>query len=245
MTTQNTYGTRRLALIALISMMVCSSSFAQQEIMLSQYMFNQMVVNPGYAGSKNFASVDALYRRQWVDFPGSPTTQTISIHSPIGLTKMGGGLSVAHDNIGVTDRTDIYLNYAYHLKLNQQLHLGLGVRGGISLYSAKLQDLVYWDQNDRVFPQETQSNTLPNFGTGAYLYSRLFYVGLAVPYLLSFDPDRPITLNSNITKLVPHQVRHYYLSGGYVFEINRDVVLKPSTMIKYTYNAPVEVDINV
>ncbi|MBK5286815.1 MAG: type IX secretion system membrane protein PorP/SprF, partial [Bacteroidia bacterium] len=77
------------------------------------------------------------------------------------------------------------------------------------------------------------------------LYSRLFYVGLAVPYLLSYDPERPITLNSNAKELTPYQVRHYYLSGGYVFEINRDVVLKPSTMIKYTYNAPVEVDINV
>jgi type IX secretion system PorP/SprF family membrane protein len=240
----NTYGTGRAALLA-IGIMLSFTSIAQQEIMLSQYMFNQMVINPGYAGSKNFISADGLYRRQWVDFPGSPTTQTFSIHTPIGLTNMGGGLSVAHDNIGVTDRTDIYLSYAYHLKLTESLKLGLGLRGGVSLMSARLQDLIYWDQNDRVFPQQTQTNTLPNFGAGAFLYSRLYYVGITVPHLMSFDPDRPITLNSNQLKDIPHLVRHYYLTGGYVFEINRDVVLKPSTLIKYTYNAPVEVDINV
>ena len=90
-----------------------------------------------------------------------------------------------------------------------------------------------------------QTNTLPNFGTGAFLYSRLYYVGIAIPNLLSFDPDRPITLNSDELKDIPHLVRHYYITGGYAFEINRDIVLKPSALLKYTYNAPVEVDINV
>jgi len=244
MTVNCTYGLKRLALLAVFGL-ISFSSFAQQEIMLSQYMFNQMVINPGYAGSKHFISADALYRRQWIDFPGSPTTATVSIHSPIGLTNMGGGFSLVHDNIGVTTRTEAYLSYAYHLKLNSKMHLGLGVRGGATFYSARLQDLIYWDPNDRVFPVETQTNTLPNFGAGAYLYSRLYYVGVAIPYLLSFDPKRPVTLNTEKTNLIPHQVRHYYLSGGYVFEINRDFVLKPSTLVKYTYNAPVEVDINV
>ena len=245
MTRKNPYGIKQIALVAVSLVTICLSANAQQEFMLSQYMFNQMVFNPGYAGSKHFISADALYRRQWVDFPGSPTTQTFSIHSPIGLTNMGGGLYVAHDNIGVTDKTDAYLNYAYHLKMNDNLHLGLGIRGGVSFYSARLQDLIYWDQNDKVFPQETQSNTLPNFGAGAYLYSRLYYVGIACPNLLSFSPDRPVTLNSDKLKNIPNQVRHYYITGGYVFEFSEDFVLKPSTMVKYTYNAPVEVDINV
>ena len=219
--------------------------WAQQEVMLSQYMFNQMVVNPGYAGSKPYLSADALYRRQWVDFPGSPTTQTFSIHGPIGLTNMGLGLGVAHDQIGVTDMTDIYISYSYHLKLNETLKLGLGIRGGLSLYSAHLERLIYWDQNDVVFPQETQSNTLPNAGAGAFLYHRLWYAGLAIPQLLSFDPERPLTINTDDTKLIPNKVRHYYITGGYVFEINQDVILKPSTLIKYTWNVPVEVDINL
>ncbi len=218
---------------------------AQQEIMLSQYMFNQMVINPGYAGSKPYLSADALYRRQWVNFPGSPRTQTVSIHGPVGLTNMGLGLGIAHDEIGVENNTDVYISYAYHLKLNENLKLGLGIRGGLSFYSARLQDLVYWDPNDRVFPQETQTNTIPNAGAGAFLYHPLWYVGVAVPNLLSFDPNRPLTVNTDDTKLIEHKVRHYYLTGGYVFEINEDVVLKPSTLIKYTWNVPVEVDINL
>lgn len=218
---------------------------AQQEIMLSQYMFNQMVINPGYAGSKPYLSADALYRRQWVNFPGSPTTQAFSIHSPVGLTNMGLGLGVAHDNIGVTDMTDIYASYSYHLKLNNTLKLGLGIRGGVSIYSAHLERLIYWDQNDVVFPQEVQSNTLPNAGVGAFLYHRLWYAGLAIPNLLSFDPNRPLTINTDQDKLIPNKVRHYYITGGYVFEINQDVVLKPSTLLKYTWNVPVEVDINL
>jgi type IX secretion system PorP/SprF family membrane protein len=218
---------------------------AQQEIMLSQYMFNQMVVNPAYAGSKPYASADALYRRQWVNFPGSPRTETFSIHSPIGLTNMGLGLGVAHDEIGVENNTDINISYSYHLKLNQRLKLGLGVRGGLTFYSANLDKLIYWDQNDQVFPQETQTNTIPSAGAGAFLYNRLWYVGVSIPNLLSTDPNRPLTINTDDIKLIQHKVRHYYLSAGYVFEINQDVVLKPSTLVKYTWNVPVEVDINV
>lgn len=218
---------------------------AQQELMLSQYMFNQMVVNPGYAGSKPYLSADAVYRKQWVDFPGSPTTQAFSIHSPVGLTNMGLGLGVTHDAIGVENNTDITISYSYHLKLNEALKLGLGVRGGLTFYSARNPDLVFWDPNDRVFPQEIQTKTLPSAGTGAFLYHRLWYAGIAVPRLLSTDPDRPLTINTSDTKLLPHKVRHYYITGGYVFEINQDVVLKPSTLMKYTWNAPVEVDINL
>jgi type IX secretion system PorP/SprF family membrane protein len=218
---------------------------AQQEIMLSQYMFNQMVVNPGYAGSKPYLSADALYRRQWVNFPGSPRTETVSIHGPVGLTNMGLGLGIVHDEIGVEKNTDVYISYSYHLKLSNRLKLGLGIRGGLTFYSANLDKLVYWDQNDQTFPQETQTNTIPNAGAGAFLYERLWYVGLSVPNLLSTDPNRPLTINTDDVKLINHKVRHYYFSAGYAFEINQDVVLKPSALLKYTWNVPVEVDFNV
>ena len=218
---------------------------AQQELMLSQYMFNQMVVNPGYAGSKPYLSADAVYRKQWVDFPGSPTTQAFSIHSPVGLTNMGLGLGVTHDALGIEDKTDIYINYSYHLKLTEQLKLGLGLRGGLALYAAHHERSIYWDPNDPVFPRETQNNTIPNAGVGAFLYHRLWYAGVAIPNLLSFDPSRPLSINTDDAKMIEHKVRHYYITGGYVFEINQDVVLKPSVLTKYTWNAPVEVDINL
>lgn len=213
--------------------------------MLSQYMFNQMVVNPGYAGSKPYISADALYRRQWVDFPGSPRTETFSIHGPVGLTNMGLGLGIANDHIGVQNNLDVYISYSYHLKLTDAIKLGLGIRGGLTFFTAHNEDLIYWDPNDRVFPTEPQNNTMPNAGAGAFLYHRLWYAGLSVPNLLSFDPNRPLTINTDDTKLIEHKVRHYYITGGYVFEINEDVVLKPSVLIKYTWNVPVQADINM
>jgi type IX secretion system PorP/SprF family membrane protein len=218
---------------------------AQQEILLSQYMFNQMVVNPAYAGSKPYISADGLFRKQWVDFPGSPTTQAFTIHGPIGLTNMGLGFGVAHDKIGVVEKTGLSISYAYHLKLTEKLKLGLGLRGGIGLYNAHLEDLVVWDPNDPKFPEDVQSNTTPTAGIGAYLYHRVWYVGISVPQLLSSDPNRDLTINTDEKKLTPREVRHYYLTGGYVFEISQDVVLKPSTLIKYTWNTPIEADINL
>ena len=197
---------KRIYISALL-MFFSVAGYCQQDILVSQYMFNHLLLNPAYAGSKDYMMATLLYRKQWVDFKGAPTTQVATLHGPVGLTNFGWGASISHDKIGVTDRTDAYLNAAYHLPVGPKMKLSLGLRGGGGYYSYKNSDLIYWDSNDPLFAGDKTSKFIPNLGAGAYLYTDKFYAGVSVP--------------------------------------NPDVVIKPSVLVKYVQNAPVEADFNV
>lgn len=218
--------------------------YCQQDILVSQYMFNHLLLNPAYAGTKDYMMATLLYRKQWVDFKGAPTTQIATLHGPVGLTNFGWGASISHDKIGVTDRTDAYLNAAYHLPVGPKMKLSVGLRAGGGYYSYKNSDLIYWDANDPLFAGDKTSKFVPNIGAGAYLYTDKYYVGVSVPNVISYDTTKVLSLNMN-GNVVPNEVRHYYITAGIALEVNPDVVLKPSILVKYVQNAPVEADFNV
>lgn len=229
--------------ISTILMLMSVVGYCQQDILVSQYMFNHLLLNPAYAGSKDYMMATLLYRKQWVDFKGAPTTQVASLHAPIGLTNFGWGALVSHDKIGVTDRTDVYANAAYHLPVGNKLKLSMGIRAGGGFYSYKNSDLIYWDANDPAFAGDRTSTFLPNIGAGIYLYGNKFYAGLSVPTIISYDPTKSLSINSNGT-VVPRQVRHYFATTGVALELSPNVVFKPSVLVKYVQNAPVEADFN-
>ena len=209
-------------------------------------MFNHLLLNPAYAGSKEYMMATLLYRKQWAGWKGAPETQIASIHGPVGLSNFGWGLQLNHDKIGVTDKTEAFLNAAYHLPLNNKLKLGIGLRGGGSLYNYKNSDLLYWDVNDPAFAEDKVSTFQPNVGFGLFLYSDKFYFGMSNPTIISYDPNDNVSIDLNDSgKTVPHQVRHYYFTAGIALELNPDIVLKPSILAKHTPNAPVEYDFNL
>ena len=234
---------KRIYISALL-MFFSVAGYCQQDILVSQYMFNHLLLNPAYAGSKDYMMATLLYRKQWVDFKGAPTTQVATLHGPVGLTNFGWGASISHDKIGVTDRTDAYLNAAYHLPVGPKMKLSLGLRAGGGYYSYKNSDLIYWDSNDPLFAGDKTSKFIPNIGAGAYLYTDKFYAGVSVPNVISYDTTKVLSLNMS-GNVVPNQVRHYFFTTGYAFEINPDLVIKPSVLVKQCANAPLEADINV
>lgn len=215
---------------------------AQQDILVSQYMFNPLLLNPAYAGSKDYMMATLLYRKQWVNFKGAPETEIATLHGPWGLKALGWGVTLSHDHIGVQDRSDAYFSLAYHLKLNEKLKLGMGIKAGGQYYSFKNSDLTFWDKEDPTFA-DNKSGFQPNIGAGLYLYSNMFYAGLSVPSIVSYTPSESLTISSG--DLVPHQVRHYYATAGIALPVNEDVLIKPSVLVKYVGSAPVEADFNV
>jgi len=234
---------KKITLFALLAL-IFGSVAAQQDPMYSQYMFNQLVINPAYAGNKKFVSTSLLYRHQWAGFAGAPKTAVASIHGPWHGKKVGLGLTIMNDHIGVTNRFEIKGDYAYHIPLTEDLKLSLGLSAGLSHYYAKNDELIYWDENDAEFNGTTQSNLLPNFGAGAFLYTKKFYIGLSVPELLSYDKSRVMSLEAG-DAVVNRQVRHYFATAGYVFVVNEDLAIRPSTLVKYSANTPVQADFNV
>jgi type IX secretion system PorP/SprF family membrane protein len=228
----------------LLLLVIASSTVkAQQDAMFTHYMYNTLAVNPGYAGSRDALTVTALHRSQWVGFDGAPTTQTLTLHSPMLNNKMGIGLSVLNDKIGPTNTTAFYLDLAYAIKVSEKAKLAFGLKGGINVMKADLNSKVnptLDQQNDPSFESNYKSKILPNFGFGIYYYLPKFYVGVSTPKLLENNFKGNTTTGT--TNLISEK-RHYFLIAGAVFKINDNVDLKPTTFVKVTNAAPIEADL--
>lgn len=226
--------------IATIFSGVAAESFAQQDALVSQYMFNQLYLSPAYAGVRKAPNFTGTFRKQWTSFEGAPVTQTFSTDMML-KEKMGLGLIICNDKIGVTGQTDFYANYAYHLKISDDLFLSLGLRGGVSNYRADLSKLVVWDEDDASFSRNIVGKWLPNFGGGAYLYSKKYFVGISLPHMLNYDPAT--FLHAELDRS-PMLERHFYFTGGYEYKASETISMKHSLLFKYAPAAPAQLDIN-
>ncbi len=233
--------TIRDTILLVSALLGTGAAHAQQEVMVSQYMFNQLFLNPAYAGSHGYAGASLLHRSQWMQVEGAPRTSMMAVDAPLLNEKMGLGFTMTHDQIGVTRDLDMAAHYAYHLRVSERSKLALGLRAGISLYSARLSDLLYWDENDQVFAADISNAVVGKFGFGVYWYDATSYVGLSVPTIHA--ADGAITMNVN-TAMDHYFTQHYYLHAGKVFPLGEYFDIKPSTLIKYMPNAPVQADVN-
>lgn len=228
--------------LSLMLMMSATLGFAQQELQMSHYLFNGLFWNPGYAGSNNYMRFNAMYRHQWTTFPGAPRTGMFSADIPLVHDNMGVALQVVSDNIGVSSMNEVFANYAYQVRFNKKLALGLGIKAGVSVYNAKLSDLTVWDQGDDLFDNNVVNMIIPKFGFGAYFHGENFYLGASIPTLWAYDRDHELNININSASWWR---RHYFISGAYVFKLGEDVILKPSFFTKYVKNAPFQGDLNM
>lgn len=234
----------RLLRAAVFCIIVLQGFFAkaQYEPQFTQYLNNELFINPAYAGSRGYAATALLYRDQWVGVEGAPKTATFGFHTPLAHDKIGLGINVMNDRIGVTNQTAAFFNYAYHLKATETSTLSFGLQGGIINVEEKLLDLIIIDPNDPEFSNNIPNKLMPNFGFGSYYHSDKFYVGLSIPRFLKNKID-PTSLK-NVSNKVNIEDWHYYLYSAYVFDAGENIKCKPSTMIKAVSGAPLEADIS-
>ncbi len=227
---------RHTAIAALL--LATAGAYAQQDPMYSQYMFNTLAVNPAYAGSADVFTVMALSRHQWVGFNGAPSTQTLLAHTPLPAENMALGLSVLNDKVGPTRQTSAYADYAYRIRTGATSRLAFGLKAGVNLYQADLASLTSVDPD--VASVNVKGKILPNFGFGLYWHSQRGYLGASIPKLLENDIDAV----NEAGIVTVSEVRHYFLSGGYVVDLDRSVKFKPSFMVRLVPGAPISVDVN-
>jgi type IX secretion system PorP/SprF family membrane protein len=226
----------------LVALLTITGVNAQQEAMMTQYMFNGLYLNPAYAGSHEYWSSTLSYRNQWsgADFKGAPQTAIAAIDGPIRGKNMGLGFTFLHDQIGITRTNSFCANYSYQLKFNNNSKLAFGINAGFSQYDARLTDVTIWDAQDEVYSNNL-NQILPRMGAGAYYFADRYYVGLSVPTLLSYQDGSKFSMDLSKASFLR---RHYMLTGGVVLNVSEDVKFKPSVLLKYTKNAPLEGDIN-
>lgn len=218
---------------------------AQSEPMFSQYSFNEIFINPAYAGSHDAISLSSVYRKQWANIEGAPTTKTFTAHTPFFSDKVGVGLTVYQDNIGVSTQTGYFANYAFRVKMNRGT-FSLGMLAGFNGFQERLSQIRTTQTGDNRFASNTPTVYAPNFGFGTYYYTKRFYIGLSAPRLIS--NKLVVGPNGEVQRVDGAFLKselHYFLASGFVFDINPLFKLRPSMMIKTVINAPLEYDVNL
>jgi type IX secretion system PorP/SprF family membrane protein len=213
---------------------------AQQDPMYTHYMDNTLIINPGYAGSRDALTVTGLYRSQWVDFKGAPKTQTITMHTPLANEHIGVGLAVLNDKIGPSNNTSVVADFAFIMKMSSKSKLALGLSAGANIFQANLSALNLDQQSDPTFQNNISNHITPTVGFGAYYYRERFYAGVSTPNLIENSYS---VINSNGTTLTATEQRHYYLIAGTVINLTDNLAFKPTTFIKVTSAAPVQMDL--
>ncbi|HET6990543.1 MAG TPA: type IX secretion system membrane protein PorP/SprF [Bacteroidia bacterium] len=215
---------------------------AQQDPMVSQHMFSGHFINPAYAGSHPYANITALGRKQWVGFDGAPFTTYLSFDMPVKNKRLGVGGLLSSDQIGVTSRLEAVGTIAYHLPVGDRATLSAGLSAGITHYHAELTKLTIWDQNDQTFVNNINGKILPVAGLGIYFYTERFYAGLSIPNVISYKPGTAINIGMND---VPFLERHYFGTIGYAIPAGKNLDIKPSVMVKYVPNSPLQADLSL
>lgn len=225
----------KLLIAIFVFILFTSVVYSQQDPQYTQYMYNMNILNPAYAGSKEYTTIGILGRTQWVGVDGAPQTATMSINGPVGRN-VGLGFSVIHDEIGPVKEDNVYADFSYTIHTSDEGKLAFGVKAGATFLNVR--EIITVDPD----PLNTPINQVaPNFGLGLFYYKERFYVGVSVPNILE---TRYLDRSNGIVSTASERI-HYFATAGYVFDLDYNLKLKPSALVKATTGAPLSVDLSV
>jgi len=241
---------RKLKLLLLILALVLWPwiSNAQQVPMYSQYIMNGFLINPSYAGSDGYTTVNLTAREQWVGMNMAPSTYALSFQTrllqnsyitkftsvrkklvrPSRGSRVGLGGYVFNDSNGAIRRTGFQAAYAYHIPIGQTQQLSFGLAATVYQFALDINGALMFDSNDDFLNNYDRTVYIPDFNVGASYMSQSYYVGFAMTQLLRGTIMLGNDADNNRTEL-----GHYFLTGGVKLPLsNRDWLIEPSAMLK-------------
>jgi type IX secretion system PorP/SprF family membrane protein len=224
--------------LALAVFMAAGQAISQQLPQYTQYMFNGLHINPGYAGYKNEGYIQSTYRDQWIGFPGAPKTFTFTADFSANDGSMGFGASFVNDQLGPTQTNSALVTYAYRIQTGRKSKLALGVSGGASEYSIDPTKLRPESELDPLIPEGRINLITPNLNSGLFFNTDRFYSGFSVYNLIGKK-----ALEKEDLALAYHDF-HYFLTAGGLIRLSDEIEFKPSFLIKHVKGSPINYDLN-
>ncbi|MBC7775102.1 MAG: type IX secretion system membrane protein PorP/SprF [Phycisphaerae bacterium] len=221
----------------------CVSLHAQQEGHFTQFMYNKLYLNPGYAGARGVPSLTGIYRSQWVGFEGAPQSILASFNGPFLSKRVGVGATISHLKIGL--QRDLYgsLAYSYDVVAQEDVSLRIGLSGSLRSLGFDYNKALAMNANiDPSIEDKRVTDFYGNVGAGVYgTIMERYYFGVSVPHLYS----NAIGLNNPNATTLAKESQHYYGMAGAILPLSEDINLMPAILLKYVKNAPFNADINV
>lgn len=199
--------------------------------MFTRYAFNSVAFNPAYAGSNNHLTAYLIHRQQWIGLEGAPSTQSVTLHTPLRDERVGMGFALGRDKAGPVQALNADVSYAYRFPIGENFRLAIGAQAGMVNWRSDLGELTLENPADVVF-QSNLNRWVPNFGAGIYLSSERFYVGFGSPRLLEYNLYKDV---AHRTGIYGRMYRHFYGTIGAAFPMRDElIVFKPALLVKTT-----------
>ncbi len=214
---------------------IAYAASAQQDPQFSQYMYNRLFANPGYAGSNDGICGSLIGRYQWQGFDGAPKTLVLGVDATIEKIHGGVGLVVMQDKIGFQSTLAARVGYAYRMNVGSG-KLGVGVDIGI-INQTMNGDFVAIQPGDPQIPTGKASDLIPDMGAGVYYNTDKLYFGISASHLLGGKLDLSVQEPLNVA-------RHYKAMAGYDYMINPNFTLRPSIFIESDASST-QLDVNL
>jgi len=226
-------------LIIVILTLSTRALYAQQDAQQSQYMFNGIYINPAYAGYKENLNFHSYFRSQWTGIEGAPKSMSLAVDAIANNGNVGLALQISNDRLGAQTNLSAYANYSYRLRMNAEgtsrlafgLGLGamqLGINGALLNPNDPEPNLV----------TGMQSTIVPDGRVGVFYSDDKYYAGLSADNLVSQF------INVRNRGYIAQPKPHYYLTGGALFPLSEDVLIKPSILLKDDAGGPTSLDLN-
>lgn len=225
-----------LRTLTLLVGLLCSTVLsAQQAVQYSLYQLNPYHYNPGYAGLSNSLEATGVFRKQWTNLQGSPTSQNVNVHLPWYYLSGGLGLSIDNDAVGAERNTSIALTYAFNRTVGNG-YLSLGISGGLQQKSLDGSLLlapggIYEggtiDHQDALLNNTQGSDLQPTLHLGIFYQGELLRIGAAVHHV----NEPTVTLDGTNPTAVQY-LRTYYVNASYRIAIDDTWAVTPSTLAK-------------
>lgn len=213
----------------------------QQQQLYTQFMYNKMSLNAGFAGNENYLNASLIYRDQWNGFPGAPQAQVLTVNLPRLGNRIGIGVNFERQTIGITEKITYEIAYAYKFFLGSgtlSMGMNVGGRNYIQDYTDTRLFAIQDIKLDPSIPLTQQSRSILNAGFGVYYNNNRMYFGASLPRMIKADLDFD---NNN---LFSTEVRHLFLMTGATFIINNDLRMTPQLLFRAAENSPWAMDLN-
>jgi type IX secretion system PorP/SprF family membrane protein len=227
------------------------------------------IINPAFSGIENFNDLKLSYRYQWTGFGNnSPKFVNMSYNTrlkqPLDLSynslrtstpsmmraqgiprgkRMIHGLSVNvfQSRIGVINSVGAGANYALNYPLARQWRVSAGLGAFIENRKLNIGDVTVRDPNDSFYNHllnGSTSQTDLNIRAGLLFYTPDFYFGFSYLPLVY----KPIKASDVAMEKAFYKAA---LQAGYAFEVNPNLIFKPSMMALVQLDNSMEVDLSV
>lgn len=232
-----------ISIIIVLMIAFAVPTMAQQQQLNTMFMYNKLLINPAYAGYHDHVCLSAIVREQWIGFEGAPKAQALSMNAPLSSQRIGLGINLQRQSIGVSSATTIDGIYSYRVPMgNGTLSLGVQASGRFLEvdYSDPAVRSVQDIGIDPGIDALADSKFLANVGAGVYYSTPSFYIGASAPRLMSSDIDFEVN-NLFTAKEQPH----YYFMTGVALKLDYKLSFVPQLLLRYTEAAPLSVDLNL